>query len=173
MPVNKHFTRLIIANAALAILIPLHAQSREATMPMHARGAFDVKLTPQDEKLGDGISRMLSDKQFHGGLEGASKGQMLAVGSAKTSGVYVAIETFTGTLETAAGVKKSGSFALHHTGIMTNGAPALDIRVVPGSGTGQLTGISGKMNIIIAADGKHSYDLEYTLPTAVSKPASY
>jgi hypothetical protein len=27
-----------------------------------------------------------------------------------------------------------------------------------------LAGISGKMTIIIAADGKHSYDFEYTLP---------
>jgi hypothetical protein len=35
--------------------------------------------------------------------------------------------------------------------------------VVPDSGTGQLTGIAGKMNIIIAA-GKHSYEFDYTLP---------
>jgi hypothetical protein len=34
---------------------------------------------------------------------------------------------------------------------------------VPDSGTGQLTGLSGTMNIKIA-DGKHSYDFEYTLP---------
>jgi hypothetical protein len=27
-----------------------------------------------------------------------------------------------------------------------------------------LAGIAGKMTIIIAAGGKHSYDLEYTLP---------
>jgi hypothetical protein len=35
--------------------------------------------------------------------------------------------------------------------------------VVPDSGSGQLAGITGKMNIIIAA-GKHSYEFEYSLP---------
>jgi len=128
-------------------------------MPQHATGPFDVKMTPQDDKLNDGISRMLIDKQYHGDLEGTSKGQMLAAGSAKSSGVYVAIETFTGTLH-----GKTGSFSLHHTGLMTKSSPSLSINVVPDSGTGQLAGISGKMTINIAPDGKHSYDFEYTFP---------
>jgi hypothetical protein len=34
--------------------------------------------------------------------------------------------------------------------------------LVEDSGTGQLTGLGGKMAITIA-DGKHSYDLEYTI----------
>jgi len=128
-------------------------------MPQHATGPFDVKMTPQDDKLNDGISRMLIDKQYRGDLEGTSKGQMLAAGSAKSSGVYVAIETFTGTLH-----GKTGSFSLHHTGLMTKSSPSLSINVVPDSGTGQLAGISGKMTINIAPDGKHSYDFEYTFP---------
>ena len=128
-------------------------------MPQHATGPFDVKMTPQDDKLNDGISRMLIDKQYHGDLEGTSKGQMLAAGSAKSSGVYVAIETFTGTLH-----GKTGSFSLHHTGLMTKSSPSLSINVVPDSGTGQLAGIAGKMTINIAPDGKHSYDFEYTFP---------
>ncbi len=45
---------------------------------------------------------------------------------------------------------------------MTRGAPQLIITVVPDSGTGQLVGLAGKMTINIA-DGKHSYDFEYTL----------
>ncbi len=127
---------------------------------MHATGPFDVKITPQDDKLNDGVTRMLLDKHYHGSLEGSSKGQMLAAGSAKSSGVYVAIETFTGTLN-----GKAGSFALHHTGVMTKNSPSLSISVIPDSGTGDLAGIAGKMNIIIAPDGKHSYDFEYTVPT--------
>src|ERR1039458_1509596 len=58
----------------------------------------------------------------------------------------------------------TGSFVLQHTGIMTQNTPQLTITVVPDSGTGQLAGIAGKMTIIIAAGGKHSYDLEYSLP---------
>ena len=127
----------------------------------HATGTFDVKLAPQtDDKNGDpSLSRMTIDKQFHGDLVGTSKGQMLAAGDAKTSGVYVAIEKFNGTLK-----GRSGTFILHHTGLMTRGVPQLSIEVVPDSGTGQLAGLAGKMTINIAADGKHSYEFEYTLP---------
>ena len=46
---------------------------------------------------------------------------------------------------------------------MNRGAPSLTVTVVPDSGTGQLTGLAGKMDITIL-DGKHSYYLEYILP---------
>lgn len=126
---------------------------------MHVAGPFDVNVTPQEDKLNDGVTRMILDKHYHGDLEGESKGQMLAVGSAKTAGVYVAIETFTGTLN-----GKTGSFTLYHTGVMTRSGPSLMINIAPESGTGQLEGIAGTMKIDIAPGGKHSYDLEYTLP---------
>jgi hypothetical protein len=45
---------------------------------------------------------------------------------------------------------------------MTRGVPALSITVVPDSGTGQLVGLAGKLTIEVA-DGKHSYDFEYSL----------
>ncbi len=128
---------------------------------MRAVGPFEVKMVPQDDKNGDGLSRMLLDKQYHGDLEGTAKGQMLTGGvSANKSGIYIAMEKFAGTLQ-----GRSGSFVLHHTGIMTRGTPDLTISVVPDSGTGELAGIAGKMTINIA-DGKHSYDFEYTLPAA-------
>jgi hypothetical protein len=57
---------------------------------------------------------------------------------------------------------RDGSFLIQHGGTMTRGAPNLSITVVPDSGTGQLAGIAGKMGITIA-EGKHSYDFEYTL----------
>ena len=136
------------------------ATQKEVLVTSHATGPFDVKMHPQDDQAGDGISRMLLDKQYHGDLEGTAKGQMLTGGiSSNKSGAYVAIEKFTGTLH-----GRSGSFVLHHTGIMTRGTPDLTILVAPDSGTGQLAGITGKMTINIAADGKHSYDFEYTLP---------
>jgi hypothetical protein len=107
---------------------------------------------------------MTIDKQFHGDLEATSKGQMLTASTdVKGSAGYVALERVSGTLRTPDGVR-SGTFALIHRGTLTRGAPELNVTVVPDSGTGQLTGLTGKMNIIIAADGKHSYDFEYTLP---------
>jgi len=50
-------------------------------------------------------------------------------------------------------------------GTMARGTPGLSVTVVPDSGTGELAGLTGKMNIIIA-DGKHSYEFEYKLPAA-------
>jgi hypothetical protein len=158
-PLKSVVKLTVCLSLAVTSMAQAHITPRDT--PMHAAGPFNVKVIPQDDKLNDGISRMILDKQYHGDLEGTSEGQMLAIGSAKSSGVYVAIETFTGTLQ-----GKTGSFALHHTGIMTKAEPSLSISVVPDSGTGELTGIAGKMNIIIASDGKHTYDFEYTLPKA-------
>jgi len=126
----------------------------------HATGPFEVKLTPQDDKGDPNLGRMTIDKQFHGDLEGTSKGQMLTgMSEVKGSGSYVAIEKVTGTLQ-----GRQGTFILHHIGIMNRGTPNLAVEVVPDSGTGQLQGLTGKMNIIIAPGGAHSYDFEYTLP---------
>jgi len=130
-------------------------------MTTHASGPFEVKLVPQKDQDADPVlGRMTINKQFHGDLEGTSVGQMLTAGSAEKSGAYVAIEKVTGTLR-----GRSGTFVLQHSGAMTRGTPQLSITVVPDSGTGQLTGLAGKMTINIAPDGKHSYDLEYSLPS--------
>lgn len=130
---------------------------KEARMTNHASGPFEVKLNPlptydQDDKS---FGRMSIDKQFHGDLEASSRGEMLAYARL----AYVAIEKVTGTLK-----GRTGSFILQHTATMINGKPTLTIDVVPTSATGQLTGLEGKMNITVAPDGKHSYELDYTLP---------
>jgi hypothetical protein len=127
-------------------------------MSQRAAGPFDVRLTQQPAEADSPIGRMTIDKHFHGDLEGSSQGQMLSVGTAVTgSAGYVAMERFTGTLQ-----GRRGSFVLQHFATMTRGKPELRISVVPDSGEGELTGISGKMNIII--DGKkHSYEFDYEL----------
>jgi uncharacterized protein DUF3224 len=130
----------------------------------HARGTFDVKLTPQgegDRSDGATTARMTADKQYHGDLEGIGKGEMLsALSDVKGSGSYVAIERVSGTLN-----GRQGTFILDHRGRMTRGAQQLEIAVVPDSGTGALTDITGTMTITIAG-GKHSYEFEYTLAGA-------
>jgi hypothetical protein len=145
------------------VVLLLSAVGMAQTMTTHARGTFDVTLKPQaTDQGGDAaLARMTIDKQYHGELAGTGKGQMLAMTTeVKDSGVYVAIERFTGTLG-----GHTGTFVLAHTGIMNRGQPQLTITVVPDSGTGELAGLSGKMAIIIA-DGKHSYEFDYTLEKA-------
>jgi hypothetical protein len=136
-------------------------------MTKHAKGPFDVKLAPQPvalEDQGEGATRgrMSIDKQYHGELEAASKGEMLtAMTTTQGSAGYVAIEKVDGTLQ-----GRKGTFALQHNAAMTRGEPFLNIIVVPDSGTGELTGLSGTMKILIEAGGKHFYELDYTLPEA-------
>lgn len=131
----------------------------------HARGPFEVKLTPQPlhaEMVGplfEKLGRMSIDKTFHGGLDAKSRGEMLSsLTGVKGSAGYVAIERVEGSLD-----GRKGSFVLQHSGSMARGAQSLTITVVPDSGTGQLVGLEGRMAILVDA-GKHSYDFEYSLP---------
>ena len=129
-------------------------------MTRRASGTFDVKLNPLPAYNSEapGLSRMSIDKQFHGGIEATSKGEMLsAMGTISGSAGYVAIERVTGTLD-----GRRGGFVLQHNATMDRGTPSLNIIVVPDSGTGDLAGLSGSMKIIIA-DGRHSYEFDYSL----------
>ena len=127
----------------------------------HASGTFEVKITPQPrDEYADGatLGRMTIDKHFRGDLTGSSRGQMLTAGTpVKGSAGYVAIEQVTGTL-----AGRAGTFILQHSGTMTRGAPALTLTVVPDSGSGELTGLAGTMQIDIAA-GAHAYRFDYEL----------
>ncbi len=130
---------------------------------LHAAGPFDVKLHPQqdDPATAGPFGRMLLDKQFHGDLEGTSTGQMLAGRTAEAgSAAYVAMESVTGSLH-----GRRGSFMLVHTGIMNRGSASLSVTVVPDSGTDDLIGLTGTLQIIIEG-GKHSYHFDYTLDRA-------
>jgi uncharacterized protein DUF3224 len=136
-------------------------KEKKAILITKASGTFEVKMTPQsaDEKAeGATVGKFSLDKKFQGDLEGTSKGEMLAVSTpVQGSAGYVAMEQVTGSLN-----GRTGTFALQHTGTMNRGTPQLSVTVVPDSGTGQLVGLSGRMDIKIA-DGKHFYDFEYSL----------
>src|SRR5208283_1839754 len=135
------------------------AQQKDAPMSHHARGTFTVNMKPLTPTPAEGIARYSIDKEIHGDLEATSKGEMFSAGDPKSGMAgYVAIEVVTGTL-----AGKRGSFVLQHKATMDQSGRRMSVDVVPGSGTGDLKGIAGTFTIQIE-DGKHSYDLEYTLP---------
>jgi hypothetical protein len=155
--------KLLTALATLLLFANCTVSARKEVSGMqHASGTFDVKITPLDPAFkadDNSVGRYSIDKQFHGDLEGSSKGEMLSgMSTVKGSGGYVAIERVSGALN-----GRTGTFILQHNGTMQNGAIHLNVVVVPDSGSGQLTGLDGKMEIIIK-DGKHSYEFAYTLP---------
>ena len=123
-----------------------------------AKGSFEVKLVPGVAEPGmTGTQKIGLDKMYHGDLEATGKGLMLSSGDpGQGSAGYVAMERVTGTL-----AGRAGSFALMQMATMAPGVgQQLTVTVVPGSGTGGLSGIYGGM-VINLAGGKHSYVLNY------------
>src|SRR5258705_8814752 len=139
-------------------------KEKKPLMTTHASGTFDVKVTPQETDEKDpaaAVGKFSLDKQFHGDLSGTSKGVMLAMSTAVAgSAGYVAMEQVTVTLN-----GRTGTFALQHSGTMTRGASQLSVMVVPDSGTGELAGLSGKMDIKIT-EGEHFYEFDYVIAPA-------
>jgi hypothetical protein len=129
-------------------------------MTLYAKGEFEVKLVPQtEEREIPNMGRLSIDKVFRGDIEGTSQGQMLSAKTAvPASAGYVAIERVEATIN-----GKKGAFVLQHNATMNKGEPMMNIIVIPDSGTDELTGIAGKLTIIIK-DKKHFYEMEYTLP---------
>jgi hypothetical protein len=128
-----------------------------------AAGPFDVRLTPEAGGVAAeaGLGRMAIDKTYHGDLEGTGRGEMLASrGAVDGSAGYVALERVSGTLK-----GRRGTFVLQHSGTMTRGTPGLVITVVPDSGTDELTGLAGSMNIVITGKA-HAYEFDYLLPAS-------
>ncbi len=129
---------------------------------MNVTGTFEISMKaepPYDTVDGVNLGRASFDKRFSGPLQATSVVQMLSARTpVENSAGYVAVERIVGMLE-----GRSGSFVVLQTGLMNRGEQSLTITIVPDSGTGELAGISGKMNIRIV-DRQHHYELEYALP---------
>ncbi len=131
-------------------------------MAQMATGEFRVTLTPRQETPGQFRQSNIA-KVFTGDLKAAGQGEMLAaMGTVDGSGGYIAMERVQGTL-----AGRTGSFALQHSGRMERGIPTLTVAVVPDSGTDELSGLSGTMEIE-AAQGTHIYRFSYSLGAAES-----
>lgn len=157
--------RLGLASIAVLGLAAAAQASDGRTAMKHATGSFEVTITPEAQAPaspgGVPTSRMALFKTFSGDLAGEARGTMLAAGvpAAGQAASYVAIDQVSGTLE-----GRRGGFVLVHRGTMTKaGGGDLSVIIAPDSGTGALEGIGGTLAIEVK-DGKHLYDLAYTLP---------
>ncbi len=156
--------RILPLTLALGLFVaPSPAQkpspaATKATTMNQGKGSFDVAMAPTDHAPATGISSMSLDKSYHGDLEGKGKGEMLSAGDPKLGNAgYVAIETIHGNLN-----GKTGGFALMQYGLMTTGVePKLIATIVPGSGTGELSGIYGSMTLTPLPGGKHNFTIDY------------
>ena len=113
------------------------------------------KWEPQatDEAGGTEFARVAIAKTFTGAVEGTSTVELLSASNA-TSRAYVAFER----LEVSVDGRKGG-FVLHHSADDTG----LTLKILTGSGFGELAGISGTADIEIDEEKNHTFTLTYTL----------
>ena len=114
---------------------------------------------PYGEGEGEGIelSRIHISRSFSGDLEGASIAELL-IAKSEGGGGYVGHDRIAGTL-----AGKSGSFVFQHTGLMGPDGVTNSGTIVPGTGTGELAGITGEGTMLADEEGNHTLTLEYEL----------
>ena len=137
-------------------------------MSTRATSNFDVtgwEQTPYGEEgEGPSLGEAQTLKEYRGDIEGRGRARLLmcradASGGPENAG-YVASEQVSGRL-----AGREGTFVVQHWGIAVAGVPPrTGGHVVPGSGTGELAGLSGTMEISVGPDGKHMMTLDYVLP---------
>ncbi|MEU6786389.1 DUF3224 domain-containing protein [Nonomuraea angiospora] len=130
---------------------------------MNAKGAFDTAgwdaKAPFVERDGVSVGLVTMSKTFHGDLTATSLVYLLTASTqVEDSRSYVALERIEGTLD-----GRAGAFVVQHNAVSDRGEQSLRISVVPDSATGELRGLRGEMDIIIAPDGSHSYTFDFAL----------
>lgn len=130
----------------------------------NASGTFQVdswKEDPYDEAEGAKLSRASLTKTFQGDLDGTSTAELVVAVAREGSRAYVGIERISGRMN-----GREGSFVVQHNATGTRGDDQATLTVVPDSGTGEFTGLSGTITICAADDGSHTYDFAYEIEPA-------
>jgi len=106
---------------------------------------------------GTELSRVHISRTFTGDLEGESTAELM-IAKSEGGGGYIGHDRIAGTLG-----GKSGSFVFQHGGIMGPAGVSNTGTIVPGTGTGELEGISGEGTMLADDEGNHTLTLTYVL----------
>ncbi|MFI6028607.1 DUF3224 domain-containing protein [Amycolatopsis magusensis] len=106
-----------------------------------------------DEAEGAELGQVRLSKTFTGAVAGTSSVTMLSAisGSAQA---YVAFERLDVSID-----GRKGGFVLQHAAF----DDSFELKILPGSGVGELAGITGSAMITKHEDGSHTLDLDYEL----------
>jgi len=130
-------------------------------MSMRANARFDIKGWDEkpysEEPDRPKLTRASVTKTYTGDIEAEAHVEYLMMYRGDGNASFVGLHHVTGSVG-----GRSGSFVLQSSGTYADNTARVTWFVVPGSGTGELAGIRGKMEIIIEGK-KHSYALEYAL----------
>lgn len=117
------------------------AQARSRTLA-HAKATItvhDSEAKPYDETAGPALMELHLDETFTGDIDGESAVRALQVVGHDKSARLVSLQRFQGKLG-----GRQGTFVLQGSEIVGNGKIKATWFVVPGSGTGELSGLRGE-----------------------------
>jgi hypothetical protein len=135
--------------------------ARETTsMRKQAKATFG--LESWDEKTYSEIegaaklTRVSATKSYKGDIEGEGKLEYLMMYRTAGSASFIGLERVTGSVG-----GRSGSFVLQHSGTFEGGVAKVILSVVPGSGTGDLRGMSGEGGFSVGHQPPYAMTLDY------------
>ena len=129
-------------------------------MTTEATATFTVESwdeVPWDEQADlPKLTRATVEKSLSGDLEGTSTTVWLMSYGADGSADFVGIERVKCTVG-----GRAGSFVLQHIGRFDDGAARASLVVIPGSGTGDLSGLSGEGSFVADPNGSITLELSF------------
>jgi hypothetical protein len=129
---------------------------------MHATSTFTLTRwdeTPYDEVDGaPKLTRASVLYTFEGEIAGEGRLEYLMTYLPDGTALFVGYQRFVGRVE-----GRDGSFIFQHGGRFANGVATDTWQVVPGSGTGELAGIQGKVEFSEGQRDRYEIILEYGL----------
>jgi Protein of unknown function (DUF3224) len=113
---------------------------------------------PYGEGEGVELSRVHISRTFSGDLVGESIAEIL-ISKSEGGGGYTGQDLISGTLN-----GRAGSFVIQHGGILGPDGVTNSGTIVPGTGAGELEGITGQATLLADEEGNHTLTIEYVLP---------
>lgn len=140
-----------------AVLAVDAANEREVEMGKRVEAGFEITGWEETDLVKDGVRiyRTEMSKKFTGGIEGTSRAWLMMTVTPGDSRAYSGYEL----LDVTIGERK-GKFVLDHHASMDAEGQRAEWRIVPGSGTGDLEGMTGTADIARAEDGSHTFTLQ-------------
>jgi hypothetical protein len=133
-------------------------------MSTTATASFQIDNWDEEEIFqtnnGPKVTRAQVTKSFSGELEGEGNVEWLMGYREDGTATFVGLERVVGKLG-----GKQGSFVLRHSGSFDGKTAKAELTIVPGSGSGDLSGLrgDGRFEAGMGEDGKRSVTLDYDL----------
>jgi uncharacterized protein DUF3224 len=167
-PVKSMPKRWLLTTAAalsLSVLLPPVSSVADSARTQYTEGTIETlnlserEIGPPDPG-GIRIVNTISNCHYMGGMEGPAYHVYIQRLSPDGSGEFHVLVRFVGTLG-----GKRGTLITEASGHRETGNPSdVDWKIVPDSGTGELTGASGTGKVITTDDGEVRYKLWFRVP---------